>query len=152
MSLHFAAVNTEGIVSDLDMGPAAYRVLLKIRAYCQPGGRIDQTQDQIAKLVGVSRATVITGMRDLELARLLTRINNGAYQLNPMVAPYRSPEDFVAAIKLMAPADRLDHKDFVKSYKQAAADYKAQAEAERERKAKEKTRRESSLHLLPAVG
>ncbi|MFD1852295.1 hypothetical protein ACFSKR_00130 [Kitasatospora cinereorecta] len=44
MSLHFAAVNAEGIVADLDLLPAAYRALLKLRAHSEPGGRIEIDQ------------------------------------------------------------------------------------------------------------
>jgi hypothetical protein len=36
--------NAEGIVADLDLLPAAYRVLLKLRAHSEPGGRIEIDQ------------------------------------------------------------------------------------------------------------
>ncbi|MEU5388676.1 replication/maintenance protein RepL [Kitasatospora cineracea] len=152
MTLHFAAVNAEGVVADLDMGPAAYRILLKLRAYSEPGGRLVHNQDEIAKLVGISRATVITGMRDLELARLVRRVKNGTYQLNAMIAPYRSTEDFVAAIAVMPVDDRLDHPDFVGAYQRAAAAYKDQLAEQRRKKAKAKARQAGNIRPLPAVG
>jgi hypothetical protein len=37
--LQFAAVNTDGVVADLDLLPAAYRVLLKLRAHSRLSGR-----------------------------------------------------------------------------------------------------------------
>ncbi|MEU8928193.1 replication/maintenance protein RepL [Kitasatospora sp. NPDC048545] len=152
MTLHFAAVNADGVVADLDMGPAAYRILLKLRAYSEPGGRLVQNQDEIAKLVKISRATVITGMRDLELAHLVKRVKNGTYQLNAMIAPYRSPEDCVAAISVMPAEHRLDHPDFVGAYQRAAAAYKDQLAEQRKKRAKAKTRKAGNIRVLPAVG
>ncbi|MFE7587776.1 hypothetical protein ACFU6K_00130 [Kitasatospora sp. NPDC057512] len=72
-------------------------------------------------------------------------------RLSPMVAPYRSPEDFVAAITLMPKEHHLDHPDFVKAYKRAAAAYRDQLVAQRQKKAKVEARQVGDLRLLPAV-
>ncbi|MFG2844287.1 MarR family transcriptional regulator [Kitasatospora sp. NPDC048296] len=154
--LHFAAVNCDGIVADLDMGPAAYRILLKLRAHSEAGGRIDMDQAGIAQLVGIARTTVIAGMRDLLLARLLTRVRNGNYKLNAMIAGYRSPEDAVAAVAVMPAEERLTHPDFVKNYREAAAQYQDQLAEQRKKRAKaaaaKKAAAERSRRRLHAVG
>ena len=154
--LHFAAVNCDGIVADLDMGPAAYRILLKLRAHSEAGGRIDMDQTAIAQLVGLSRSTVITGMRDLLLARLLKRVRNGNYQLNAMIAGYRSPEDAVAAVNVMPADERLDNPNFVKRYREAAAEYQDQLAEQREKRAKaaeaKKAAADRRRRTLHAVG
>lgn len=106
--LHFAAVNAEGIVADLDLLPAAYRVLLKLRAHSEPGGRIEIDQVTIAQMLGLSRAAVNAAMRDLDLAQLVKKQRAGVYQLHPMLAAYLSPEDAVAAVKTMPKNERLN--------------------------------------------
>jgi DNA-binding transcriptional regulator GbsR (MarR family) len=134
MSLQFAAVNAEGIVADLDLLPAAYRVLLKLRAHSQPGGRIDIDQGTIAQMLGLSRPAVNAALRDLDLAQLVKKERPGVYQINPMLAAYHSPEDAVAAVKAMPAEQRLNHPDFVDNYRQALADYQDQLAQKRRHK------------------
>ncbi|MEV5295965.1 MarR family transcriptional regulator [Streptomyces sp. NPDC053741] len=140
MSLHFAAVNAEGIVADLDLLPAAYRALLKLRAHSEPGGRIEIDQVTIASMLHLSRAAVNAAMRDLDLAQLVMKQRAGIYQINAMLAPYLSPEDAVAAIKAMPTEQRLNSPGFVDRYKNAAAAYQDQLEAKRREREKQKRR------------
>ncbi|MEV8529234.1 helix-turn-helix domain-containing protein [Streptomyces sp. NPDC052000] len=132
--LHFAAVNAEGIVADLDLLPAAYRVLLKMRAHSEPGGRIEVDQVTLAQMLGLSRAAVNAALRDLDLAQLVKKQRAGVYQLNPMLAAYVSPEDAVAAVKAMPKGQRLNSSSFVEHYRQAVTAYQDQlAEKRRQR-------------------
>lgn len=132
--LHFAAVNAEGIVADLDLLPAAYRVLLKMRAHSEPGGRIEIDQVTLAQMLGLSRAAVNAALRDLDLAQLVKKQRAGVYQLNPMLAAYLSPEDAVAAVRAMPEGQRLNSSSFVEHYRQAVTAYQDQlAEKRRQR-------------------
>jgi hypothetical protein len=138
--LHFAAVNAEGIVADLDLLPAAYRVLLKLRAHSEPGGRIEIDQATVAQMLGLSRAGVNAALRDLDLAQLVKKQRAGVYQLNPMLAAYLSPEDAVAAVKMMPMEERLNSPGFVQRYKSAVTAYQDQLAEKRRRKEDEKRR------------
>ncbi|WP_432004232.1 MarR family transcriptional regulator [Streptomyces sioyaensis] len=138
--LHFAAVNAEGIVADLDLLPAAYRVLLKLRAYSEPGGRIEIDQVTLAQMLKLSRAAVNAALRDLDLALLVKKQRAGVYQLNAMLAPYLSPEDAVAAVKAMPRAERLNSPGFVDRYQKAVAAYQDQLAEKRRRKEDQKRR------------
>jgi DNA-binding Lrp family transcriptional regulator len=144
--LHFAAVNAEGIVADLDLLPAAYRVLLKLRAHSDPGGRIEIDQVTIAQMLGLSRAAVNAAMRDLDLAKLVKKQRAGVYQLHPMLAAYVSPEDAVAAVKAMPKNERLNSPGFVDRYKRAVTAYQDQL-AEKRRQ-KEDTKRRQALKAV----
>ncbi|QDN64256.1 helix-turn-helix domain-containing protein [Streptomyces sp. S1D4-14] len=140
--LHFAAVNAEGIVADLDLLPAAYRVLLKLRAHSEPGGRIEIDQVTIAQMLGLSRAAVNAAMRDLDLAQLVKKQRAGVYQLHPMLAAYLSPEDAVAAVKTMPRNERLNSPGFVDRYKRAVTAYQDQL-AEKRRQKEDAKRRQA---------
>ncbi|GLF99119.1 helix-turn-helix domain-containing protein [Streptomyces yaizuensis] len=138
--LHFAAVNAEGVVADLDLLPAAYRVLLKLRAHSEPGGRIEIDQITIAQLLGLSRAAVNAALRDLDLAQLVKKQRPGIYQINPMLAGYLSPEDAVAAVRAMPREQRLNAPDFVQRYQSAVTAYQDQLAEKRRRKDDERRR------------
>ncbi|MEU0162910.1 helix-turn-helix domain-containing protein [Streptomyces sp. NPDC006261] len=138
--LHFAAVNAEGIVADLDLLPAAYRVLLKMRAHSEPGGRIEVDQVTLAQMLGLSRATVNAALRDLDLAQLVKKQRAGVYQLNPMLAAYLSPEDAVAAVKEMPKGQRLNSSSFVEHYRQAVTAYQDQLSEKRRQRENAKRR------------
>ncbi|MBK3584780.1 MarR family transcriptional regulator [Streptomyces sp. MBT57] len=140
MSLHFAAVNAEGVVADLDLLPAAYRVLLKLRAHSEPGGRIEIDQITVAKMLDLSRAAVNAAFRDLDLALLVKKQKPGIYQINAMLAPYLSPEDAVAAVKQMPKEERLNSPGFVDRYRQAAAAYQDQLADKRKERDNRKRR------------
>ena len=138
--LHFAAVNTDGIVADLDLLPAAYRVLLKLRAHSEPGGRIEIDQVTIAQMLGLSRAAVNAAMRDLDLAQLVKKQRAGVYQLHPMLAAYLAPEDAIAAVKTMPNNERLNSPGFVDRYKRAVTAYQDQLAEKRSQKEDAKRR------------
>ncbi|WP_328786010.1 helix-turn-helix domain-containing protein (plasmid) [Streptomyces canus] len=140
--LHFAAVNAEGIVADLDLLPAAYRVLLKLRAHSEPGGRIEIDQGTIAQMLGLSRTAVNAALRDLDLAQLVKKQRAGVYQLNPMLAAYLSPEDAIAAVKAMPKNERLNSTDFVDRYRRAVTAYQDQL-AEKRRRREDAKRRQN---------
>lgn len=140
--LHFAAVNAEGIVADLDLLPAAYRVLLKLRAHSEPGGRIEIDQGTIAQMLNLSRTAVNAALRDLDLAQLVKKQRAGVYQLNPMLAAYLSPEDAVAAVKAMPKNERLNSTDFVDRYRRAVTAYQDQL-AEKRRRREDAKRRQN---------
>ncbi|SNT59857.1 hypothetical protein [Actinacidiphila glaucinigra] len=57
-TLRFAPVTAEGLIADLDLPPAAYRVLLKLRSLSEPGGRIEIDQATIAGSLDLSRPSV----------------------------------------------------------------------------------------------
>ncbi|MFE1452739.1 helix-turn-helix domain-containing protein [Streptomyces olivaceoviridis] len=140
--LHFAAVNAEGIVADLDLLPAAYRVLLKLRAHSEPGGRIEIDQSTIAQMLNLSRTAVNAALRDLDLAQLVKKQRAGVYQLNPMLAAYASPEDAIAAVKAMPKNERLNSTDFVDRYRRAVTAYQDQL-AEKRRRREDAKRRQN---------
>lgn len=144
--LKFAAVNAEGIVADLDLLPAAYRVLMKMRAFSEPGGRIEVDQATLAGMLGISRAAVNAALRDLDLAQLVKKQRAGVYQINAMLAAYASPEDAVAAVKAMPPEQRLNSDGFAERYKLAVQAY--QDELAKKRKAKEDARRRQVLQAV----
>ncbi|MDX3213976.1 MarR family transcriptional regulator [Streptomyces sp. ME02-6991-2B] len=116
-TLLYAAVNAEGVIADLDLPPAAYRVLLKLRSLSEPGGRIEIDQGSIAELLRLSRPSVNAALRALALAKLVRKRINGVYELNPMLAGYVSPADCVAAINAMNAGDRLDDPGFIDRYR-----------------------------------
>lgn len=140
--LHFAAVNAEGVVADLDLLPAAYRVLLKLRAHSEAGGRIEIDQITIAQMLGLSRAAVNAALRDLDLAQLVKKQRAGVYQLNPMLAAYLSPEDAIAAVKAMPKSERLNSPGFVDRYRHAVTAYQDQL-AEKRRRREDAKRRQA---------
>ncbi|MEU5583107.1 helix-turn-helix domain-containing protein [Streptomyces huasconensis] len=140
--LHFAAVNAEGIVADLDLLPAAYRVLLKLRAHSEPGGRIEIDQGTIAQMLNLSRTAVNAALRDLDLAQLVKKQRAGVYQLNAMIAPYLSPEDAIAAVKAMPKSERLNSTDFVDRYRRSVTAYQDQL-AEKRRRREDAKRRQN---------
>ncbi|MEU0688331.1 MarR family transcriptional regulator [Streptomyces uncialis] len=140
--LHFAAVNAEGVVADLDLLPAAYRVLLKMRAHSEPGGRIEVDQITLAQMLSLSRAAVNAALRDLDLAQLVKKKRAGVYQLNPMLAAYLSPEDAIAAVKAMPKSERLNSPGFVDHYRTAVTAYRDQL-AEKRRQREDAKRRQN---------
>ncbi|MGC2998646.1 MarR family transcriptional regulator [Streptomyces sp. G35A] len=140
--LHFAAVNAEGIVADLDLLPAAYRVLLKLRAHSEPGGRIEIDQGTLAQMLNLSRTGVNAALRDLDLALLVKKQRAGVYQLNAMLAPYLSPEDAIAAVKAMPKNERLNSTDFVDRYRRSVTAYQDQL-AEKRRRREDAKRRQN---------
>lgn len=85
-ALKWAATNADSLLSDLDLPPAAYRALLKLRARSEPGGRIAMDQATLGELLGLSRPSVNAALRSLELAKLVKKVRNGVYQINPMLA------------------------------------------------------------------
>lgn len=138
--LHFAAVNAEGVVADLDLLPAAYRVLLKLRAHSESGGRIEIDQVTLAQMLGLSRAAVNAALRDLDLAQLVKKKRAGVYQVNPMLAAYLSPEEAIAAVNEMPRAERLNSPDFVERYRSAVTAYQDQLMEKRRRREDAKRR------------
>lgn len=132
--LLYAPVNAEGVVAALDLPGPAYRVLLALRSRSEAGGRVEMGQNQIAALLGLSRPSVTSGLRELILARLVTKQRNGVYRLNAMLAGYESLAAAQAAINAMDRAERLDDPHFVARYHQAVADYREQLAIERRKK------------------
>jgi hypothetical protein len=91
-------------------------------------------QIQIAALLGLSRPSVTSGLRERILARLVTKQRNGVYRINAMLASYETPADARAAIDAMDLADRLDDPHFVARYQKAGQDYLAQLARNRRKK------------------
>ncbi|WP_331759298.1 helix-turn-helix domain-containing protein [Streptomyces sp. NBC_01579] len=134
-ALKWAATNADSLLSDLDLPPAAYRALLKLRARSEPGGRIAMDQATLGELLGLSRPSVNAALRSLELAKLVKKVRNGVYQINPMLAGYTSTEDAEGAVRVMPKADRLDNKGYVASYHKAVAAYQDQLAEQRKKRA-----------------
>jgi DNA-binding MarR family transcriptional regulator len=132
--LLYAPVNAEGVVAALDLPGPAYRVLLALRSRSEAGGRVEMGQNQIAALLGLSRPSVTSGLRELILARLVTKQRNGVYRLNAMLAGYETLAAAQAAINAMDRAERLDDPHFVARYHQAVTDYRDQLALERRKK------------------
>ncbi|MCX4524060.1 helix-turn-helix domain-containing protein [Streptomyces anulatus] len=154
-TLKWSATNADGLLADLDLPPAAYRALLKIRAQSESGGRIAMDQGTLGKLLGLSRPSVNAALRELELAKLVKKVRNGVYQINPMLAGYDCPEDALDAVKAMPRADRLDSKTYVSDYHRAVAAYQDQLAEQRKKRADAAaakkaaaTRRRGSLHAV----
>ncbi|MEO3977988.1 helix-turn-helix domain-containing protein [Streptomyces sp. CAU 1734] len=133
--MKWAATNADGLLSDLDLPPAAYRALLKLRALSEPGGRIAMDQATLGELLGLSRPSVNAALRSLELAKLVKKVRNGVYQINPMLAGYSSPEDAHDAVKMMPKADRLDSRNYVANYHKAVTAYQDQLAEQRKKRA-----------------
>ncbi|WP_331737715.1 MarR family transcriptional regulator (plasmid) [Streptomyces sp. NBC_01732] len=134
-TLKWSATNADGLLADLDLPPAAYRALLKLRGRSEPGGRIAMDQATLGDLLGLSRPSVNAALRSLELAKLVKKVRNGVYQINPMLAGYTCPEDAEAAVRAMPTADRLDSKNYVASYHTAVAAYQDQLTEQRKKRA-----------------
>lgn len=132
--LLFAPVNGEGVVAALDLPQPAYRVLAALRSRSESGGRVEMGQNQIAALLGLSRPSVTSGLRELILARLVKKQRNGVYRINAMLAGYESPSEAQRAIDDMDVADRLDDPHFVARYHQAVEDYREQLAMDRRKK------------------
>ncbi|WP_103534188.1 helix-turn-helix domain-containing protein [Streptomyces sp. SM11] len=154
-TLQWSATNADGLLADLDLPPAAYRALLKMRGASEAGGRIAMDQGTLGELLGLSRPSANAALRELELAKLVKKIRNGVYQINPMLAGYDSPEEAVAAVKAMPRADRLDSKSYVADYNRAVAAYQDQLAEQRKKRAaaaaaKKATaaKRRASLHAV----
>ncbi|MCX4489981.1 MarR family transcriptional regulator [Streptomyces anulatus] len=154
-TLKWSATNADGLLADLDLPPAAYRALLKIRAQSEAGGRIAMDQGTLGKLLGLSRPSVNAALRELELAKLVRKVRNGVYQINPMLAGYDCPEDALDAVKAMPRADRLDSKTYVSDYHRAVAAYQDQLAEQRKKRADAAaakkaaaTRRRGTLHAV----
>ncbi|MFE1335478.1 MarR family transcriptional regulator [Streptomyces microflavus] len=154
-TLQWSATNADGLLADLDLPPAAYRALLKMRGASQAGGRIAMDQGTLGELLGLSRPSANAALRELELAKLVKKIRNGVYQINPMLAGYDSPEDAVAAVKAMPRADRLDSKTYVTDYHRAVAAYQDQLAEQRKKRAAAATakkataaKRRGTLHAV----
>ncbi|MFB7747311.1 helix-turn-helix domain-containing protein [Streptomyces sp. NPDC056132] len=133
--MKWASTNADSLLADLDLPPAAYRALLKLRGRSEPGGRIAMDQATLGKLLGLSRPSVNAALRELELAKIVKKVRNGVYQINPMLAGHNSPEDAVAAVKAMPKADRLDNKNYVLNYHRAIAAYQDQLAEQRDKRA-----------------
>ncbi|MER5571498.1 helix-turn-helix domain-containing protein [Streptomyces goshikiensis] len=57
-------------------------------------------QATLGELLGLSRPSVNAALRELELAKLVKKVRDGVYQINPpMLAGYDSPEDALDAVK-----------------------------------------------------
>ncbi|MGW3984729.1 MarR family transcriptional regulator [Streptomyces mirabilis] len=134
-TLKWAATNADSLLADLDLPPAAYRALLKLRGRSEAGGRISIDQAALGELLGLSRPSVNAALRELELAKLVKKVRNGVYQINPMLAGYSCPEDAEAAVKAMPKADRLDNRNYVASYHKAVAAYQDQLAEQRKKRA-----------------
>lgn len=134
-TLKWAATNADSLLADLDLPPAAYRALLKLRGRSEAGGLINIDQAALGELLGLSRPSVNAALRELELAKLVKKVRNGVYQINPMLAGYTCPEDAEAAVKAMPKADRLDSKNYVASYHKAVAAYQDQLAEQRKKRA-----------------
>lgn len=130
----FTPVNAEGVVAALDLPQPAYRVLFALRSRSEPGGRVEMGQSQIAALLGLSRPSVTSGLRELILARLVTKQRNGVYRINAMLAYYESPVAAQRAIDDMDIDDRLDQPDFVAQYHKAVEKYREQLALERRKR------------------
>ena len=134
-TLKWSATNADSLLADLDLPPASYRALLKLRGRSESGGRIAMDQATLGKLLGLSRPSVNAALRSLELAKLVKKVRNGVYQINPMLAGYDSPEDAEAAVRAMPNDERLDSKGYVASYHKAVAAYQDQLAEQRRKRA-----------------
>lgn len=97
--------------------------------------RIAMDQGILGELLGLSRPSANAALRELELAKLVKKVRNGVYQINPMLAGYDSPEDALDAVRAMPKADRLDSKTYVTDYHQAVAAYQDQLAEQRKKRA-----------------
>ncbi|MER6434109.1 helix-turn-helix domain-containing protein [Streptomyces sp900105245] len=93
-----AAIGIDGKLADLDMPASAYRVLLQLRSKSEPGGRVRTDQEAIAQQLRLSRPCVNRAFKMLESARLIAKMKNGIYQVNPVLAGYGNMDDLHAAI------------------------------------------------------
>ncbi|MDF3294331.1 helix-turn-helix domain-containing protein [Streptomyces silvisoli] len=68
-------------------------MLFTLRSRSEAGGRVELGQNQIAALLGLSRPSVTSALRELILARLVRKQRNGVYPLNAMLADARAAID-----------------------------------------------------------
>ncbi|MGP4001693.1 MarR family transcriptional regulator [Streptomyces sp. 8N706] len=131
----FTPPNFNGLIAELDMPKASYRALLWMQAHQNPGGQVVMSQKKIADKLNLSRSSVTVALSYLEAAYLITRPANGIYQLNAMIAGYRSENDAWDAIEVMPQEERLDGEatKFIRCYKERLAAQQAAREDKRRR-------------------
>ncbi|MER5638098.1 MarR family transcriptional regulator [Kitasatospora sp. NPDC002227] len=129
----FTPVNLNGLIAELNLPVQAYRVLLMLQEHQEPGGQIVIAQEQLGKLLGVSRSSVTSALAALDIAYLVHMKSYGVYQLNSMIAGYRTPGEAWDAIEAMPDAMRLDDDDFVKEYRERVKQEEATRETRRRR-------------------
>ncbi|MFJ5122409.1 MarR family transcriptional regulator [Kitasatospora sp. NPDC088548] len=129
----FTPVNLNGLIAELNLPVQAYRVLLMLQEHQDAGGQIVIAQEQLGKLLGVSRSSVTSALAALDTAFLVHMKSYGVYQLNPMIAGYRTPGDAWDAIENMPEHRRLDDDDFVKLYRERVAQQEAARDNKRRR-------------------
>ncbi|MDA5279943.1 replication/maintenance protein RepL [Streptomyces sp. Isolate_45] len=108
-----------------DVPGFAAKVLFHCLSHQEWGGRIVQSQQEIADWLGVSRSLVQKGLHHLQLARILLREGNGVYRMNPMVAAFPTAAEADQAIRTMDRAYRLDTADFADRYERAVVEHEA---------------------------
>ncbi|MFB7763514.1 hypothetical protein [Streptomyces xiamenensis] len=145
----WGSLNALAYVPSTLPGPAM-RVLMHLMAIQEPGGRIVITQNELAQEFNVNRSLITIAIQHLQFARLLRTQRRGVYQLNPMVAGYRTPVESLAAIKNMPEDERLDSGDFEERYMQSVHAHNAAKEQKRRSGAKVTDIRRPRLRSVPA--
>ena len=102
-----------------------------------------------------SRPSVNATPREPEPARLVKKVHNSVYQINPMLAGHTSPEDPLAAVQAIPKANPLDTKNYMANYHKAVTDHQDQLTEQRKKRAataatKKATaaKRHESLHAV----
>ncbi|WP_042374884.1 hypothetical protein [Streptacidiphilus neutrinimicus] len=117
------------------MPGAALQVLYHLLGTQEPGGRCVWTQTALSDELGLERTQVSRGIQHLQFANLLSPVQRGIYQLNPMLSAYENPRDQLAAVKAMPREQRLDVPDFEERYQRRVAEHDAR-KGQRPRRAK----------------
>ncbi len=107
------------------MPGAALQVLFHLLGTQEPGGRCVWTQTALSDDLGLERTQVSRAIQHLQFANLLTPVQRGIYQLNPMLSAYENPRDQRAAVKALSREQRLDVADFEERYQRRIAEHEA---------------------------
>jgi hypothetical protein len=82
---------------DLELPPAAQKMLWRLVAVQEPGGAISQTQTELGLRLGMDQPQVSKALRCLRDRNLVLK-KGRAMRLHPIIAGYESDEDFSLAL------------------------------------------------------
>lgn len=107
----WAATSADGLLGDLDPPLALTRRCLRFAEPARPAAASRWTQGPLGELLGLSRLRANAVMRELELARLVKKVRNDVYQINPMLAGLTTVQrDALDAVKAMRQGDPPDSR------------------------------------------
>lgn len=139
-TLRFASVNADGLLADLDLPPAAYRALLKLRAMSEAAWADPYRPGHDRPGTGTQSPQRQRGSAHPGAGQAGQEGPQRPLPDQPDARGLPLPEDAVAAVQAMPKDERLDARNFVLNYRQAVAAYEDQLAEKRRRKDDQKRR------------